>query len=189
MIILKKIAAILLIGILLFNWIGYRLFTSYLENQSDSRLEAQLDNNNYDENQLMSIKFPVPSLSYYSNSALYERVNGQIEIGGIEYKYVKRRLYNDSLELLCIPNFVAMKLQLAKDDYFKLINDLQHNGQNKKSGPHTNASKNLSGDYYAANELVQLNDLCLTVIKRSFHFLAINYFHFSSVIENPPEHC
>src|SRR5260370_348016 len=127
---MKKIAAILLMGILFFNWYGYKLLSFYLEDRADRQLEARLDEDRYDESQLISIKVPSSHLSYYNSTAQFERVDGQIEVGGVEYKYVKRRLFNDSLELLCIPNHAAMKLQTARNQFFQLVNDIQqHNTQ------------------------------------------------------------
>jgi hypothetical protein len=153
---LKRLAAILLTGILSFNWIGYQLLNSWLENRANQRLEARLDENNYDESQLISLKVPATHLSYYNSSTQFERVDGQIELNGVQYKYVKRRLLNDSLELLCIPNQTAMRLHSAKNEFFRLVNDLQHNGQGKKSG----SSKSFSPvDLYAIQELPSLGGL------------------------------
>ena len=59
-----------------------------------------MENNNYKESQLISPKVPVSYIPYYNNSKSFERIDGQIEIQGGLYKYVKRRIYNDSLELL-----------------------------------------------------------------------------------------
>lgn len=135
---MKRIAAILLMGILFFNWYGYRMLSSWLEDKADRQLEARLDQDRYDESQLISIKVPSSHLSYYNSSTRFERVNGQIEVGGVQYKYVKRRLYNDSVEVLCIPNHTAMHLQTARNEFFQLVNDIQqHNGQSKKSDTHT----------------------------------------------------
>jgi hypothetical protein len=76
------------------------LFSSLLD-KADRELETRLDENRYDESQLISIKVPVTHLSYYNTSDQFERVDGNIEFGGIQYKYVKRRIFNDSLEVLC----------------------------------------------------------------------------------------
>jgi leucyl-tRNA synthetase len=46
---------------------------------------------------------------------------------------VKRRIFNDSLELRCLPNTVKQKLQNAKSDFFELSNDLQRPEGNKKA--------------------------------------------------------
>jgi len=135
---MKRVAAILLLGILTFNWYGYKLLSSYLESRADHQLEASLDEDRYDEAQLISIKVPASRLSYYNSTTQFERVDGEIEVEGVQYKYVKRRLFNDSLELMCIPNHNAMKLQTARNQFFQLVNDIQqHNGQGKKSDSHT----------------------------------------------------
>lgn len=142
---MKKIAAILVLGIFLFNWFGYRVVTSLLEAKADARLEAQLDNNNYNESDLISLKVPA-NLPYYATSKSYERTDGEIEIDGIHYNYVKRRFYNDSLEYLCIPNKTKLRLTNARDDFFKLVNDIQHPSQ-KKTG-NSISIKNLLTEYY-----------------------------------------
>jgi hypothetical protein len=157
-------------GILFFNWYGYRLLTSWLETRADRQLEARLDQNSYDESQLISIKVPSTHLSYYNSSSRFERVDGQVEIDGIRYKYVKRRLFNDSLELLCIPNHTAMQLATVKNEFFKGVNDLrQENSQGKKSGSAPGSSKNLSStDYYTVNDLLVLGSLWFIRLPKPF---------------------
>jgi hypothetical protein len=157
--ILKKTASILLLGILLFNWFGYRYLISCMEDQAKLQLEMKLDETNYDESQLVSIKVPATNLAYYTNSSLFERIDGQIEIRGIEYKYVKRRLYRDSLELLCIPDQAAMKLQTAKYNLFQLVNDLLNNGQGKKSGLHPVSLQDSFADCYIIHDPFDLSGL------------------------------
>jgi hypothetical protein len=143
---LKCLAAILLMGILFFNWYGYQLLSNYLQERADQRLEASLDKKDYDETQLLSIKVPITSLSYYNSSANFERVDGQIEIKGVQYKYVERRIFKDSIEYRCIPNQMAMNLKSARETFFQLVNDLSHNGQEKKT-PHSAQYKSVSQDY------------------------------------------
>ena len=46
-------------GILLFNWYGYRIVADYFENKASVEMQAQLDVNNYAEADLISIKVPV----------------------------------------------------------------------------------------------------------------------------------
>jgi len=141
---LKRLAAILLLGILFFNWYGYQLLSVYWQQQADNRLVARLDGKDYQESDLLSIKIPLTTLSYYNSSSGFERVDGAIDIGGVRYNYVKRRIFKDSLELLCIPNMTAISLQKAKNEFFGQVNDLQQHNQGKKN---TNAAKDFSKDY------------------------------------------
>jgi hypothetical protein len=145
-----------------------------------------LDDNRYDESQLITVKVPITSLPYYNNSRSFERTDGQIEIAGVEYNYVKRRIYKDSLELLCIPNKAAMQLRSAKDDFFKLVNDLQCN-QSKKTNSHSDNYKSFSLDNYTLNDLFELNIADRTLSKNYFHYSENISFDFSSTDEHPPD--
>lgn len=106
-------------GILLFNWCGFRLLVSFMEQRGNSQLVGRLDRQQYDDAQLISIKVSAKHLSYYNSSASFERVDGQIETGGVRYNYVRRRIYNDSVEMLCIPNLAAMHAKAIKNDLGK----------------------------------------------------------------------
>lgn len=175
------------LAILLFNWFGYRLLSSYLEDRANTQLEAILDNNDYEESQLTSIKIPVSYLPYYNNSKSFERVNGRVEIQGIEYKYVKRRIYNDSLELLCIPNHAVMKLKAAKDEFFLFLNDLQRSGADKSPNSHHSSSKTFSVDHYTIISPFRLNDFYVTISPAPFHYFIRNSSRHRLTVEQPPE--
>jgi len=184
---MKKVAAILLMGILLFSWYGYRLVSSYLEDKANRQLEARLDQDRYDESELISIKVPSTHLSYYNSSTQFERVDGQIEVGGVQYKYVKRRLFNDSLELLCIPNHAAMSLQTARNQFFQLVNDIQqHNGQSKKADHST--SKSFSPTDYEMVSSLRVSQLHYTIKPPMFRDLTptLSSSHHLT-IEQPPD--
>jgi hypothetical protein len=127
---MKRPAAILLLIIFLFNWFGYRLLSYYLQHQSDTQLEARLDQHQYDETSLSEIYIPL-NMPYQAVQTDYERYDGSIEYKGIHYKYVKRKIENGQLVLLCLPNADKMRLQSARDNFFKLVNDLQNNSQSK----------------------------------------------------------
>ena len=181
----KHIAAILLMGILFFNWYGYQLLSSFLQDRATAGLEARLDQNKYDESQLVSVKIPITSLSYYNPSAGFERVDGQIEIGGIQYKYVKRRMFKDSLELLCIPNQASMSLQTARNDFFRQVNDLQqHNNQGKKAPVQKSFS---TSDYNKQNDLFVLEQLYPVSLPISFEQVPVIPSSYVMTAEQPPD--
>lgn len=186
--ILRKIASILLLGLFLFNWVGYKLLTFYMEAKADAQLQAQLDDNNYEEDQLVSIKVPVTHLSYYQNSNEFETANGRIEVGGIQYKYVKRRIHNDSLEVLVIPDAAAMKLKAAKNDFFAFVNGLQHGGQEKRQNANTNTSRGFFPEYYSTHDLyVTVGDIWFTIPQKyAQDFFPLSSLH-ALVPERPPE--
>jgi hypothetical protein len=144
--VLKKIAAILLIVILSFNWYGYRIVTNILTRNADQQLEAQLDNNEYDESQLVEVRIPL-NMPYQNNQAEFERHYGEMESGGKYYTYVKRKIENGVLVLLCIPNNSKEKIKAAGNDYFKTANGLDQNQPDKKQNNNSNFAKNFWSEY------------------------------------------
>jgi hypothetical protein len=181
----KKTAAILVLGIMLFNWCGYHILTAYMESRAIGQLQSKLDDNNYKESELISVKVPVENLSYYNSSAQFERVEGQIEIRGLQYSYVKRRLYNDSIEMLCIPNHTVIHLKNAKNDFFKLVNDIQRPGQDKKTDAHS--YKNFTGDYWTVCDLFKIENQFYSMQKKSLHYTVLLPSNYQTTDEHPPQ--
>ena len=108
----------------------------YMQKQANQQLEVSLDNHQYDESQLIELKVPV-HLPYQVNWASYKRYNGEITLNGVKYNYVERKLANDTLYLKCIANAEDMRLQSAKNEFFKLSNNLLQNNNPKKAESNT----------------------------------------------------
>lgn len=184
---MKRLAAILLVSVLLFNWFGYRILSDIIERNADLALEQRLDNSDYDESQLIEIKVPI-QLPYQTNWKEFERVDGEIEVNGIHYKYVKRTVYNDSLILLCLPHESKMKLQSARDEFFKLVNDLQHPSQNKNSDKGNSVSaKNPITEYYSSQNNWMIPKLTALFFKCSIEHSPGLASGFIVSAEQPPE--
>lgn len=105
-----------------------------MEQKATVRLEQKLDAGNYDVSQLVEVKLPL-NLPYYTDWSDYQTYYGQVELNGENYQYVKRKVVGDTLYLLCIPHVEKNTIQLAKTDYFKGVNNIQHDGQQKGNQP------------------------------------------------------
>ncbi len=186
---MKKIAAILLLAVLMFNWIGYRFIYNYFERQSVAVLQSMVDDDLYNENALITFKVPL-SMPYGPNSDKFEKVRGQIEVNGISYQYVKRRFYKDSLEVFCIPNTDKAGINNARDEFFKLANDFNNFNADKKSNSHHNSKlTKLSVDDFTNNNsfLSAENKLIAFSIDKqtpNTTFLSSDY---RTRIEQPPQ--
>lgn len=145
---MKKLAAILLLALFLFNFAGYRLLFDYMQHRSDTRLEALLDKEQYDERDLVTIKVPL-SLPYQTSWKEVERVDGEVNLDGKLYKYVKRMYYEGEMIYWCLPNEQKMQIQTARDEFFKYANDLLQNNSSKKTdhSNNSNFNKNTLSDY------------------------------------------
>lgn len=184
---MKKVFSIIFISILLFNWAGYRFVVYFMEEKANTELESALDNNNYDEGQLVLIKIPITYLPYYNNSASFERINGHVEIEGTEYKYVKRRIFRDSLELLCIPNHAVMNLKKVNNEFFQFENDLQHNSQDKNGFPHRSLTKSFSIDYCTINSMSLITNSWCSISSSLYRYTPPIASRQQMAVEQPPE--
>jgi len=145
---LKKLFAIALLSIYLFNLTGYTLLFQFLEFRSDKKLLARIDNKGFDEQKLLEIKVPL-QLPYTTDWKEYERFDGEIEISGVHYNYVKRKLSGDTLYLLCLPNEGKTQIHQVKTEYAKKVNDIpagkdSQNNQGKKDNNFVEYSQSLS---------------------------------------------
>ncbi len=184
---LKTVTAILLIGILVFNWFGYRLLTFYMQEKASSDLTDQLIDNKYDETQLVSVKVPITTLAYYQNSKEFEWIDGKIEIAGVQYKYVKRRIYNDSLEVLCIPDQTAIRLKAVRNDFFRFANDIQRPSQGKRQGANTYNAQPFSPDYFPVSGVFLIKNFPVSLTRQFYKGSFPVYSSYFRVPEHPPE--
>ena len=135
-----------MILILFFNWYGYRIVTAVLSTNADKRLEIKLDNNLYDETQLVELRVPL-NMPYQNDQADFERHYGEIEIDGKYYTYVKSKIEGGYLILKCIPNSSKEQIKVAGNDYFKLTNGFDQNQPDKKQNGNTNLAKSFWSEY------------------------------------------
>ena len=141
---------------MLFNGFGYRIVANYFDQKAAEQFVAIIDENDYNVADLVTIKTPV-NLPYYANNAKFERVDGEMVINGMVYQYVQRRVYNDSIEIKVLANQDRLHIKNAREDFYKLAQDLQKNSEDKKSTPSGKASsKLLTFDYISTNNQFDL---------------------------------
>lgn len=181
---MRKLAAILLICLLLFNFIGYKLFYGYLSKVENEKITLQIDQEEYDDSDLIEVKIPI-NLPYQNNWITFERYDGEISVDGKEYKYVKRKIENDTLTILCLPFDQHDKLKSNQLGYLKSTNDIAGTStdQGKKS---TEIFKLFNPDYKSdQNEFFSYRNI-VTINK--FQLFESNHlqkgFRFSE--ERPP---
>ncbi len=143
---MNRPVAILLLALHVFNLGGYQLVFNKASKEASARFISSLDKREYSDDQLIEVKVPV-NLPYQSNWSDFERYNGEIEISGVHYNYVKRKMFNDTLILMCIPNAEQMKIASAKDAFFSLVNNLQHPGHQKAPAAPGKAVKSVTTEY------------------------------------------
>ncbi len=115
----------------LFNLVGYKLVYYFLLNNADETFELALDKKEYKETELITVSIPNP-LPYQTDWQDFERVDGEMTYKGKVYKYVERKVENGQLIIKCLPDEEKTHLLSSKEDFFKLVNDLQSSDKASK---------------------------------------------------------
>ncbi len=129
---MRGFAAAILLIILCFNLFGYNALIHFMQQKANVQLEAMLDEQPIEDSELFELKIPL-HLPYQTNRPTYERYDGEVKRNGIIYKYVKRRITNDTLYLMCIKNIKKMEYENLKTDFYKNTNDLSSKNNSQKS--------------------------------------------------------
>lgn len=177
---LKKPIAILLLIIYLFNLGGYSLVFHYFIYQSEERFVQQLEQNRYNESELVQISIPL-HLPYLQNSNGFEQIEGSFENNGTEYNYVKRMVHNDTLYIMCLPNKQKTQLEESKSNYAGKVNDFANNKKDRES-----SSKKASPGAEYNNTIAEYR--FITLITESAQQNDNGAYPLHSLHSNTPEH-
>jgi hypothetical protein len=165
--------------------VGYKFVANYFESKATQDLQTLLDQNNYSDTDLISFKFQ-SSLPYHSNSKEFETMNGNIDINGVNYQYVKKRFYNDSLEILCIPNIVNSSIKNTQNDFAKQLIDNISSTQTKKS-PSNQIVKTSLSDFTVEHHFDIYDQIYTSKLKHDSYHIIDRSFDFLHKLEQPPE--
>jgi hypothetical protein len=102
---------------------GYTLAFSYFMHRSDQQIVKQIYDNKINSAKLIEIKVPV-NLPYITDWKEYEQVQGQIQLNGTYYNYVRLKMTHDTMSLICIPNTVKTNLAKANVIMANEMNDV-----------------------------------------------------------------
>ena len=137
----RKIATILLLTFLFFNWVGYWLCIAWVESRETAGWKVRTDKDQYSDSQLILFKVSAAALPYSNSSADFEKADGEIKVGDIHYRYVRKRLYNDSVEFLCLPCQESNAIRAVRNDMIRLATGIPDNGSHNRSLPAGKASQ------------------------------------------------
>lgn len=129
---------------------------SIMQDQANQQLESQIDNNEYEDSQLIEIRVTM-HMPYQERFTDFERHYGEITIDGKIYNYVKRKIDGDVLVLKCIPNQTKQELNALKNEWTKANNgiDTDHPGKQQQ---YSSIAKNFQCDYDGQHHFNTLTD-------------------------------
>jgi len=156
-----------------------------LQQRANKELVAKIDKSDYVESNLITVKVPL-SMPYLTNWDDFKRTDGEITLNGKIYHYVKEKVYNGELILMCLPDEQKMNLQTAKNDFFKTQNDLQ-NTTSKNSGENSHVVKFAVSDYIKTENSVAALSLNNNVSSPVDSYFALLQSGETLIPEQPPK--
>ncbi|MBX3254725.1 MAG: hypothetical protein KF862_11340 [Chitinophagaceae bacterium] len=156
----------------------------YLHQQNSRRTLQIIEKGYYTDDELILVKVPV-LLPYATNWNEYERYDGEIEWGGVHYNYVKRKVLNDTLYLLCLPDIERTRLTNAHNRYAGKMNDLSSSSQ---KGKEIVVKITVSStDYIQSRDMYNLQEPEITA-RSKYYDVSTSLIHtFSDCIIQPPD--
>ena len=115
-----------MLAVYLFNLTGYNFLFRYYIHQSDKEISQRVDINDFSEASLVEVKVKL-NLPYLTDWSDYQRYDGEMEVNGIHYNYVKRIVYNDTMYLYCITNQQRTEMSNARNEYARQATDIPVN--------------------------------------------------------------
>ncbi len=107
----------------LFSMGGYTLLFNYFMHRSDVQLVNQMYDTRFNSAKLVEIKVAV-NMPTQQDWSEYENVQGQVQVKGNYYNYVRLKLTRDTMYFLCLPNTVKDHLAKANGIAAKNSNDI-----------------------------------------------------------------
>jgi hypothetical protein len=120
----KRLATFLFLALFLFNVGGYYFVFLAVQHQASHVLTTKLDDNLYNEDELVVLKLPL-SLPYpVGDNEEFERISGSFHHAGSHYQLVKQRVYQDTLVIVCIKDVQATHIGNVASEFSKVVNEL-----------------------------------------------------------------
>jgi hypothetical protein len=131
-----------------FNTIGYRFVLNYFTQQSSMELNDNIEANNYSSDDLVEIKIPLNNP--YISDQEYEEAYGETKVKGKYYQYVKKKISENTLYLMCLPNEKKEVLNNTKNN----LADNNNTATNKKESknPIPNYTKILQAEFLTTQQ-------------------------------------
>lgn len=127
---LKRVIAITLIALILFNTMGfYGLFVG-LRYKAKRDIVHRVDRDDYQHNELITFKIPL-AIPYHNGDDQYQKLDGEIQHEGEFYRLIKQKLAQDTLYIVCIKDAQSKHIKRALSDYVKSFTDKPADGKSQ----------------------------------------------------------
>lgn len=120
---MKKLIAISLLTVHLFNIGGQLLFYQYQRYKSDKFYNEQIGKNLYNIEDLTEIRIPA-NMPNIVDWKYYQNLSGRVQFENSSYNYVKIRMTKKAIYLMCVPNYQTTRLSNQNIIYARQVKDI-----------------------------------------------------------------
>lgn len=120
--IVKRIIAISLIALLLFNVLGYYGLLVGLQYKNSNELVQRFNSDSFEPAETVTLTVPI-AVPYAYDYQDYVRVDGEFEYQGESYRMVKQKFEKDVLYIVCYKDNTNKNIKQALSDYAKTFSD------------------------------------------------------------------
>jgi len=178
---MKRLFSFFFLLLILLNTIGYYEVLLFMESQNYDKAVQKISGNENEISGNLLLKIPLAS-RFNEDDREYRKAQGEVVVEGELYHFVKQKLYQDTLYIICLRDAKTSEVREALSDLSKTMAD-----QNHKSG-NTQKSVDVSfAKFYTLTATVK--EPIETGWSRLLqHVPVTNLYHFSALasIFHPP---
>ena len=97
-------------------------------------MQAKIEAGQYQSNALLELSAPL-HLPYTTNWTDWEKLEGDIEIEGVQYRYVERKITEGRIYVRCLPNTARQQVINARDRFAMLAYDVNQPAKSENQVP------------------------------------------------------
>jgi hypothetical protein len=157
----------------------------YYAEKSTIDMQVNLDQKKFNEAQLVSFKLPL-NQPYIINTDGYESLEGNMDYNGVNYQFVKKRIINDTLEIVCIPNMTRTEIDNNNENFAKQLSDIVNTSTSKKSGG-SQQFKFFISDFTTEHHFDLYSFVANATLKHDTIHAQYSSFDYLQSIAQPPE--
>ncbi len=124
----RKTIAIVLLTVQFYNLGGYVALFKYFIYRADKFNEQQISKDRYKEADLVEVKIPV-HLPVLGNWIGYQTISGSVQLEQNSYNYVRMKVTQDTLYVMCIPNYKTTRLNKANIIFAREVSEAPFNAK------------------------------------------------------------
>ncbi|HEY5745593.1 MAG TPA: hypothetical protein VIU12_05935 [Chryseolinea sp.] len=178
---MKRLFSFFFLLLILLNTIGYYEVLLFMEKQNYDKAVQKISGNENEISGNLLLKIPLAS-RFNEDDREYRKAQGEITVEGELYHFVKQKLYQDTLYIICLRDAKTSEVREALSDLSKTMADQNHKSGNTQKGVDVSFAK-----FYTLSTTVK--EPIETGWSRLLqHIPVTNLYHFSTLasIFHPP---